>query len=112
VSIAAWRVAASGLRRAKIFGDGKTGVPTPLRCFLEVLILKDFKSLFPEVLILLDFKSFEPEVLILVDFKFMGMNEMRDFQHFWTFSEFVIRRGAEGDGGLGRDALFAAHVSV
>jgi hypothetical protein len=31
-----------------------------------VLILKDFKSLFPEVLILIDFKSFAPEVLILI----------------------------------------------
>ena len=42
---------------------------TPLRCFLEVLILKDFKSSFPEVLILIDFKSFAPEVLILVNLK-------------------------------------------
>jgi len=46
---------------------------------LEVLILNDFKSLFPEVLILLDLKSFAPEVLILVDFKFIGMSEMQDF---------------------------------
>jgi len=52
---------------------------TPLPRFLEVLILRDFKSLFPEVLILLDFKPLFPEVLILVDFKFMRMSEMRDF---------------------------------
>jgi hypothetical protein len=50
----------------------------PPGCFLEVLILKDFKSLFPEVLILRDFKSFAPEVLILVDFKAMRMNALRD----------------------------------
>jgi hypothetical protein len=42
---------------------------TPLPCFLEVLILRDFKSFAPEVLILGDFKSLFPEVLILVDFK-------------------------------------------
>jgi len=29
---------------------GLTDVPTPLPCFLEVLILKDFKSFEPEVL--------------------------------------------------------------
>jgi hypothetical protein len=60
-------------------GKRGTARTLPPGCFLEVVILRDFKSLFPEVLILLDFKSFEPEVLILVDFKFMGMNEMRDF---------------------------------
>jgi hypothetical protein len=43
--------------------------PPPLPCFLEVLILRDFKSFAPEVLILGDFKSLFPEVLILVDFK-------------------------------------------
>jgi hypothetical protein len=53
--------------------------PTPLPCFLEVLILKDFKSLFPEVLIPIDFKSFAPEVLILVGLKSFGVNEMRGF---------------------------------
>jgi hypothetical protein len=53
--------------------------PTPLSCFLEVLILKDFKSLFPEVLIPIDFKSFAPEVLILVGLKSFGVNEMRGF---------------------------------
>jgi hypothetical protein len=68
-----------GERRTKILGNGKAAAPLPPGCFLEVLILKDFKSVFPEVLILLDFKSFAPEVLIPVDFKFMGMNEMRDF---------------------------------
>jgi hypothetical protein len=51
------------------------GVDTsPLRCFLEVLILNDFKSLFPEVLIPGDFKSFVPEVLILVELKSFRMN--------------------------------------
>jgi hypothetical protein len=54
--------------------------PTPLPCFLEVLILKDFKSLFPEVLILVDFKSFAPEVLILVGLKCKGMSEMPDLR--------------------------------
>jgi hypothetical protein len=44
---------------------------------LEVLILGDFKSLFPEVLILGDFKSFAPEVLILVKLKSIGMKEMQ-----------------------------------
>jgi hypothetical protein len=70
---------ASDRRRAVIFRDGKTAETLPPGCFLEVLILKDFKSLFPEVLILLAFKSFAPEVLILVDFKFMRMSEMQDF---------------------------------
>jgi hypothetical protein len=44
---------------------------------LEVLILEDFKSLFPEVLILGDFKSLSPEVLILVGFKSFLMNEIQ-----------------------------------
>jgi hypothetical protein len=51
--------------------------PTPLRCFLEVLILRDFKSLFPEVLIPGDFKSFAPEVLILVKFKSLRMSGLQ-----------------------------------
>jgi hypothetical protein len=51
-------------------------LPTPLPCFLEVLILRDFKSFEPEVLILIDFKSLFPEVLILVDFKSILMSEM------------------------------------
>jgi hypothetical protein len=51
--------------------------PSPLPCFLEVLILKDFKSLSPEVLILIDFKSFAPEVLILVGLKSFIMREMQ-----------------------------------
>jgi hypothetical protein len=46
---------------------------------LEVLILKDFKSLFPEVLILLDFKSFAPEVLILVGLKSFRIRKMQGF---------------------------------
>ena len=45
-----------------------------------MLILKDFKSLFPEVLILRGFKSFAPEVLILVGLKPRGMSEMRDLR--------------------------------
>jgi hypothetical protein len=47
---------------------------------LEVLILRDFKSLCPEVLILGDFKSFAPEVLILVGLKSLGMSEMRKIE--------------------------------
>jgi hypothetical protein len=47
---------------------------------LEVLIVKDFKSLFPEVLILLDFKSFAPEVLILAGLKSRGMSEIRNLR--------------------------------
>jgi hypothetical protein len=52
--------------------------PTPLPCFLEVLILRDFKSLCPEVLILGDFKSLSPEVLILVDFKARIMSKIQE----------------------------------
>jgi hypothetical protein len=52
--------------------------PTPLPCFLEVLILRDFKSLFPEVLILDDFKSFAPEVLILVGLKSFRMSAIEE----------------------------------
>jgi hypothetical protein len=50
---------------------------TPLPMFLEVLILKDFKSLYPEVLILGDFKSLSPEVLILVGFNSFLMNDIQ-----------------------------------
>jgi hypothetical protein len=52
-------------------------IPSSLRCFLEVLILNDFKSLFPEVLILRDFKPFAPEVLILVELKLFVFSEMQ-----------------------------------
>jgi hypothetical protein len=58
--------------KSRVVGDFDNEIrcpPTPLPPFLEVLILKDFKSLCPEVLILGDFKSLFPEVLILVDFK-------------------------------------------
>jgi hypothetical protein len=48
----------------------------PLPVFLEVLILKDFKSLFPEVLILGDFKSLCPEVLILKYFNSLNMRNI------------------------------------
>jgi hypothetical protein len=46
---------------------------------LEVLILRDFKSLSPEVLIPGDFKSLAPEVLILVDFKSLKMSKLQEF---------------------------------
>jgi hypothetical protein len=52
----------------------------PLPCFLEVLILRDFKSLSPEVLILRDFKCLFLEVLILVGLKSFIMSEMWDFE--------------------------------
>src|ERR1700691_4534119 len=52
----------------------------PPWCFLEVLILNDFKSLFPEVLILRDFKSFAPEVLILVGLKLFVFSEIRELR--------------------------------
>jgi hypothetical protein len=42
-----------------------------------VLILRDFKSLFPEVLIPGDFKSFAPEVLIPVKFKSLRMSGLQ-----------------------------------
>jgi len=51
-------------------------LPSPLRRFLEVLILNDFKSFEPEVLILMDFKSLFPEVLILVEFNPFTISEM------------------------------------
>jgi hypothetical protein len=54
------------------------GGPHPLPCFLEVLILNDFKSLCPEVLILRDFKSLSPEVLILVNFKARIMSKIQE----------------------------------
>jgi hypothetical protein len=54
----------------------------PVRCFLEVLILRDFKSFEPEVLILGDFKSLFPEVLIPEDFKSMSANEIREIEKF------------------------------
>jgi hypothetical protein len=59
--------------KARLAGDfrswGVGSAPSPLPCFLEVLILNDFKSFEPEVLILIDFKSLFPEVLILVGLK-------------------------------------------
>jgi hypothetical protein len=66
--------------------------PSPLRCFLEVLILHDFKPLFPEVLIPVDFKSFAPEVLILVGLKSRVMSEL---QKCAKFSEVLILQGLE-----------------
>jgi hypothetical protein len=56
--------------------------PSPLPCFLEVLILRDFKSLCPEVLILGDFKSLFPEVLILVGLKSLGMRAIQKIAKF------------------------------
>jgi hypothetical protein len=54
-----------------------------------VLILNDFKSLFPEVLILEDFKSFAPEVLILEGLKSIGISEL---QRIWRILEVLILR--------------------
>jgi hypothetical protein len=74
---------AHGLRPARLEKiDENCARAGPLRCFLEVLILNDFKSLFPEVLIPGDFKSFAPEVLILVELKSLVMNEMREIERF------------------------------
>jgi hypothetical protein len=56
--------------------------PHPLPCFLEVLILRDFKSLSPEVLILRGFKCLFPEVLIPVGLKSRRMNEMEKSSEF------------------------------
>jgi hypothetical protein len=67
--------------------------PSPLRCFLEVLILRDFKSFEPEVLILQDFKSLFPEVLILVKLKSLQINEMREIE---KFSEVLIPEELSG----------------
>jgi hypothetical protein len=68
-------------------------LPAPLRCFLEVLNLKDFKSFEPEVLILVDFKSLFPEVLILVKLKAWQINEMRGIG---KFSEVLIPEELSG----------------
>ena len=67
--------------------------PPPLPCFLEVLILKDFKSFEPEVLILIDFKSLFSEVLILVGLKPLRINEMREIGNF---SEVLILDELDG----------------
>jgi hypothetical protein len=74
-------------------GDEFLQETTPLPCFLEVLILKDFKSFEPEVLILMDFKSLFPEVLILVGLKLCVINEMREIG---KFSEVLIPGGLSG----------------
>jgi hypothetical protein len=65
----------------------------PLPCFLEVLILRDFKSFVPEVLILRDFKSLFPEVLIPEDFKSMSANEIEETA---KFPELLILHGLRG----------------
>jgi hypothetical protein len=54
---------------------------------LEVLILNDFKSLFPEVLILRGFKSLFPEVLIPVELKRLLLSELQKLE---KFSEVLI----------------------
>jgi len=82
-------------RLAKFPADWENARYAPLPCFLEVLILKDFKFFVLEVLILNDFKSFVsevliikdfkslfPEVLILVDLKPLRMNGMRKVEEF------------------------------
>ena len=68
-------------------------IPPPLPCFLEVLILKDFKSFEPELLIPGDFKSLFPEVLILVELNSIGINDMREIENF---SEVLIPEGLSG----------------
>jgi hypothetical protein len=75
-------------KRRKIRCTPRWGYPLP--CFLEVLILRDFKSFEPEVLILRGFKSLFPEVLILVGFKYMGMSEMWESE---IFLEVLILEG-------------------
>jgi hypothetical protein len=60
----------------------ENGRTHPLPCFLEVLILKDFKSFEPEVLILRDFKSLFPEVLILVGLKGLRMSGLQKIAKF------------------------------
>jgi hypothetical protein len=65
----------------------------PLPCFLEVLILRDFKSFAPEVLILGDFKSLFPEVLILVELKSTRMKRIREVG---KFSEVLILGNLKG----------------
>jgi len=89
--------------------------PSPLPCFLEVLILRDFKSLCPEVLILRGFKSLFLEVLILVGLKSFGMRVIQKIAKFlevlileelgwamcrngWNWSDF----GNVSAGGVGR----------
>jgi hypothetical protein len=74
--------------------SGESGPhPSPLPCFLEVLILRDFKSFEPEVLILIDFKSLFPEVLILEDFMPFIISELREIE---KFSELLILHGLSG----------------
>jgi hypothetical protein len=75
-----WRVSSERADRA-VWADWEV-TPTPLPCFLEVLILNDFKSLCPEVLILRDFNSLFLEVLILVDFKLFIISELRNIEKF------------------------------
>jgi hypothetical protein len=77
--------------RAKVLTSGS--LPSPLRCFLEVLNLNDFKSFELEVLIPGDFKSLFPEVLILVELKSWLINEMREFE---KFLEVLILGGLSG----------------
>jgi len=67
-------------------------IPPP--CFLEVLILRDFKSFAPEVLILRGFKCLFPEVLILVNFKSSLMSEMQKIE---KFLEVLILEGLGGE---------------
>ena len=53
-------------------------MPSPLPCFLEVLILNDFKSFEPEVLILIDFNSLFPEVLFLLRLKLLEISGIQE----------------------------------
>jgi hypothetical protein len=75
---------------------------TPLRCFLEVLILKDFKSFEPEVLIPGDFKSLFPEVLILVELKPFIISGMRKLENFLEVLILGYLRDGMGTNGRNR----------
>jgi hypothetical protein len=83
---AAWSTfAVSELRTLRIFSreiSKREADTLPLPCFLELLILKDFKSFEPEVLILGYFKSLFPEVLILLGFKRLLMSKLQKIENF------------------------------
>jgi hypothetical protein len=90
-----WRTSSKARTRQALFH-------TPLPCFLEVLILHDFKSFAPEVLILGDFKSLLPEVLILVEFKWRLLSEMWKIEIFLE----VLILGELGDAKCRNGGIF------
>jgi hypothetical protein len=99
----------SDLSRRKNCDFGANGNhPSPLPCFWEVLILHDFKSLFPEVLIPVDFKSFAPEVLILVGLNSCGM---REIQKRTKISEVLILQDLQMKTGRSERALCLTFTS-